>query len=82
MIHSVKKQGKIRLEKIKAIKEYSKLQSTIELKSFLRLTNYMRNFILKYAEASVPLYRMIKGKGNNSFKNIEWAQKNSINFNK
>ena len=55
-------------EKIEAIREYKRPTTIKELRSFLGLTNYCKEFIPAYAQTSVPLYNLFRGEIKRSIK--------------
>lgn len=61
-------------DKIKAIKDF-KLPKTIkELRSFLGLVNYCREYIQNYSQIAKPLFEILKGQTKNSNKSIDHDQ--------
>ena len=49
-------------EKVRAVRDLAPPTNRTLLKSFLGLTSYYRRFIRAYAEATEPLYRLLRGK--------------------
>ncbi|KAI5152135.1 hypothetical protein ENBRE01_2594 [Enteropsectra breve] len=63
-------------EKIKALRNFQRPQNINELRSFLRLLNYCREYIPNLAEKTKPLNDMLKGTPKRR-KAIEWDEQNS-----
>ncbi|MGL5707634.1 MAG: reverse transcriptase domain-containing protein [Aeromonas sp.] len=74
--------GKIKPDpnKIKAIHDYPKPANIKELRSFLGLVNYCREFIKGYAILANPLFKLLKGKTKRSVKTLEWTQNEEKTF--
>ena len=56
------------LEKIQILKDWPIPQSIHELRSFLRLVNFYRRFILGFSHIAWPLNQLMKGNGKTVFK--------------
>ncbi|KAI4291275.1 hypothetical protein PAPHI01_0549 [Pancytospora philotis] len=69
-------------DKIKALKEYKRPDNISELRSFLGLVNYNREFIPKFTELTLPLYNMIKGEQKKSTKVVVWGPNEAMSFSK
>lgn len=54
-------QGKVRLDASKIKKEYEKLDTIKQLRSFLRICDYLRPFIRNYVAISKPLNKLLRG---------------------
>jgi hypothetical protein len=69
-------------EKVTAIKEYKLLTTIQELRSFLGLANYCRDYIPNYAKKTITLNDMLKGETKKSIRKIEWSDKKIEDFKK
>lgn len=71
--------GKVRPDpaKISAIQNYQRPRNIKELRSFLGICNYMRQFIQNYAKIAQPLCNLLKGESKRSVKVLKWN--NEIN---
>ena len=63
------------LSKIEAIREYGEPIDIKQLRSFLGLANYVRDFVSKFSEIANSLTEMLKGKDINSKMKILWNPK-------
>lgn len=68
--------GKVRSdpERVEAIKNFNRPNNIKELRSFLGLTNYCREFIPQYAMISKPLDKLLNGETKRSTKSIKWCE--------
>lgn len=67
-------------EKKVAIEKYERPKTIRELRSFLGLANYTRNFIPKYAHLSALLTKLLKGETKRRVKNIRWSEEEENAF--
>ena len=61
-------------EKVRALREYKRPESVKELRSFMGLANYCRDYIPRFAETTKPLFDVFKGESKRSEKKIIWDQ--------
>jgi hypothetical protein len=75
LLGSIVSKGKIKPDptKISAILEYTRPETIKQLRSFLGMANYIREFIPKFAETASPLTELLKGKCERSEKQIYWT---------
>ncbi|KAI4293191.1 hypothetical protein PAPHI01_2465 [Pancytospora philotis] len=66
--------------KIKALNEYRKPSDISELRAFLGLINYNREFIDNFAVLTQLLYDIFKGEQRKSTKTITWDERSSKAF--
>lgn len=69
-------------DKIKAIREYTKPNKVKDLRAFLGLANYCRDFISNYAHVSAPLCNLLKGESKRSIRTINWSEEANEAFTK
>ena len=63
-------------KKIEAIRNWKRLITVHNVRSFLDFTNYYRGFIHKYAQMANPLNRLISGENaTKKHKKVEWDEK-------
>lgn len=58
-------------DKVKTIQEFKKPVNVKELRSFLGLANYFREFFAQFAEKTLRLNLMLRGKKKNSKEQID-----------
>ncbi|MGL5707230.1 MAG: reverse transcriptase/ribonuclease H family protein, partial [Aeromonas sp.] len=68
--------------KISAIKNYTRPQNIKELRSFLGLCNYSRQFVRNYASIALPLFHILKNETKRSIKQILWNEERENAFQK
>lgn len=61
-------------EKVEAIKNYARPETVKELRLFLGLANYYRDFIIGFAELATPMTDKLKGEIKRSNKKIIWSE--------
>ncbi|MGL5707185.1 MAG: reverse transcriptase domain-containing protein, partial [Aeromonas sp.] len=68
--------GRVRPDphKVEAIKNYKLPNNIKELRSFLGLCNYTREYIINYAEIALPLFSLLKGETKRSTRQINWDE--------
>ena len=69
-------------EKIEAIKNYPKPTTVKELRSFLGITNFCREFITSYAKIVAPLDRFLIGETKKSVRKLIWKPDQELAFTK
>ena len=67
-------------KKVLAIKNFAKPQTISQLRSFLGLINYSREFIPRFASLTEPLYTKLKGETKKSQKPITWSDREEKAF--
>ncbi|KAI4292185.1 hypothetical protein PAPHI01_2496, partial [Pancytospora philotis] len=67
-------------EKVKAIEECERPTTLRELRSFLGLANYCREYIRQFAHIAAPLFELLKGGSKDSVKAIAWSDAASQSF--
>ncbi|WUR04295.1 endonuclease [Vairimorpha necatrix] len=67
-------------EKVKAINEYKEPTNIAQLRSFLGLINYCREFIRNLSAIAAPLYELFKGESKRSVKSISLSKKEKRAF--
>ncbi|KAI4293155.1 hypothetical protein PAPHI01_2429 [Pancytospora philotis] len=67
-------------EKIVAIQNYKRPENLSELRSFLGLVNYNREFIPKFTQLTLPLYAMLKGEPKKSTQKVDWTEESAEAF--
>lgn len=82
ILGNIVSEGRIRTdpEKVEAIRNRSIPQTLKELRSFLGLANYCRDFIPKFAAITYSLFEILKGESKRSTKQIEWNKESSKAF--
>jgi hypothetical protein len=68
-------------DKVVAIKNYNIPKTIKELRSFLGLVNYCREYIPNFANLASPLNSLLKGESKKSIKKIAWNQNIENSFN-
>ncbi|KAI5182010.1 hypothetical protein NEOKW01_2150, partial [Nematocida sp. AWRm80] len=68
-------------EKITAIKNYPLPKDISELRSFLGIINYCREYVTKFADHTADLYALLKNESKKSKKTIEWNENLRERFN-
>lgn len=66
--------------KVEAIKNYGTPNNIKELRSFLGLANYIRDFVPRFAELVGPLTELLKEKTTTSEKKIKWSEEGERAF--
>lgn len=66
--------------KINTLKSYKKPSTIKELRAFLGLSNYCRDFIAEFSQISHPLSDILKGEIKRSVKKINWTKAAEISF--
>ncbi|MGL5691745.1 MAG: reverse transcriptase family protein, partial [Bacteroidales bacterium] len=74
ILGSIVSKGRVKPDpnKISAIKSYSRPSNIKELRSFLGLCNYTRQFVRNYASIALPLFQILKNETKRSIKQIAW----------
>lgn len=67
-------------DKVEAIKNYGIPVNIKQLRAFLGLANYVRDFVHKFAEIVAPLTSILKGKSIISVKKIKWSSETNNSF--
>lgn len=68
-------------KKIEAIKNYKRPETIKELRSFLGLCNYVRPFVINYAQVTSALNEILRGESKRSIKKINWTKSQNDTFN-
>ncbi|KAI4293341.1 hypothetical protein PAPHI01_2615 [Pancytospora philotis] len=67
-------------DKVKAIEECERPKTLRELRSFLGLANYCRDYVRQFAHIASPLFELLKGASKDSVKTITWSETASQSF--
>ncbi|KAF9760555.1 Transposon Tf2-6 polyprotein, partial [Nosema granulosis] len=67
-------------DKVKAIKEFPAPRTVRELRSFLGVTNYCREYIKEYAITLKPLFDLLKGDKKDSQRKLVWTLESTRAF--
>lgn len=67
-------------EKKQAVRDFEKPTTVKELRSFLGLANYCRDFIANFSEITAPLCDLLKGETKKSIKKIKWNDLTNKSF--
>ncbi len=82
ILGSISSQFKIKQdpERVSAIQEYGKPNTIKQLRSFLELANYVRDYVHRFSEIANPFTELLKGKKITSNKRIEYNQQSTDFF--
>ncbi|KAF9760902.1 Retrovirus-related Pol polyprotein from transposon [Nosema granulosis] len=61
-------------DKVKAIREFPRPKTVRELRSFLGVVNYCREYIVDYAKTLKPVFDLLKGDKKDSQRKLTWSQ--------
>ncbi|MGL4632137.1 MAG: reverse transcriptase family protein, partial [Leadbetterella sp.] len=84
ILGSIVSKGKVKPDpnKISAIRGYTRPSNIKELRSFLGLCNYSRQFVRNYASIALPLFQILKNETKRSIKQILWNEERDHAFQK